>query len=50
MMKTPEVNPHGYMHLNDPHLNKGTAFTHQERDALGITGLLPDAVEHIDLQ
>lgn len=50
MMKKTEVKPPGYLHLNDPHLNKGTAFTHQERDALGITGLLPDAVEHIDLQ
>jgi malate dehydrogenase (oxaloacetate-decarboxylating)(NADP+) len=42
--------PAGFLFLNDPHLNKGTAYTHTERDALGITGLLPDAVEDIELQ
>jgi len=33
--------PRGLALLRDPLLNKGTAFTEQERDALGLRGLLP---------
>lgn len=36
--------------LEDPILNKGTAFTQSEREQLGLLGLLPDAVEDIDRQ
>jgi len=33
--------PRGVALLRDPLLNKGTAFTEAERDALGLRGLLP---------
>ncbi len=36
--------------LNDPALNKGTAFTTDERRSLGIDGHLPPRVETIDEQ
>nr|WSY53866.1 NAD-dependent malic enzyme [Streptomyces sp. NBC_00886] len=36
--------------LTDPLLNKGTAFTPEERVALGVDGLLPPAVETLDQQ
>ena len=40
----------GTRELDDPVLNKGTAFTEAERQALGIEGLLPPAVETIERQ
>ena len=33
--------PHGMELLNRPGLNKGTAFTEEERSQLGLHGLLP---------
>ncbi len=36
--------------LNDPVLNKGAAFTRQEREDLGIEGMLPDHVATMDEQ
>ena len=39
----PEL-PGGMALLHDPLLNKGTAFTEEERDALGLRGLLPPHV------
>jgi len=38
------VQMHGLELLHDPLLNKGTAFTERERDALGVRGLLPPHV------
>src|SRR5262245_66227881 len=42
--------PTGYDLLHNPRLNKGTAFTQEERRAWGLEGLLPPAVTTIDLQ
>jgi malate dehydrogenase (oxaloacetate-decarboxylating)(NADP+) len=36
--------------LDNPNLNKGTSFTEEERERLGLVGLLPDSVEDIDRQ
>lgn len=36
--------------LQDPSLNKSTAFTEAERQALGIAGLVPDVTESADVQ
>jgi malate dehydrogenase (oxaloacetate-decarboxylating) len=40
----------GYELLNDPLLNKGTAFTEDERDAFDLHGLLPPHVAELDFQ
>src|SRR6516162_8891625 len=42
--------PRGVMLLRDPLLNKGTAFSEVERDALGLRGLLPAHVLTIEQQ
>ena len=44
------VPPRGALLLRDPRLNKGTAFTEAERDALGLRGLLPPHVCTLDEQ
>ena len=36
--------------LEDPLLDRGTAFTEDERDALGLVGRLPSAVQTLDQQ
>ena len=42
--------PRGVKLLHDPVRNKGTAFTEEERDVLGLRGLLPPRVQSQDLQ
>jgi malate dehydrogenase (oxaloacetate-decarboxylating) len=40
----------GHELLKSPLLNKGTAFTQEERDELGLNGLLPSHVESLEQQ
>src|SRR5277367_3167605 len=40
----------GYELLNDPVLNKGTAFTDAERDMFDLHGLLPPDVAYLDME
>jgi malate dehydrogenase (oxaloacetate-decarboxylating)(NADP+) len=46
----PKLHKHGIDLLQDPALNKSTAFTENERRLHGIVGLVPDATETEDLQ
>lgn len=41
---------YGMTLLHDPNLNKGTAFTEQERELLGLEGLLPPHVSTMEEQ
>jgi malate dehydrogenase (oxaloacetate-decarboxylating)(NADP+) len=36
--------------LRDPQLNKSTAFTESEREALGLVGLVPEGIDNEDTQ
>jgi malate dehydrogenase (oxaloacetate-decarboxylating)(NADP+) len=42
--------PHGVEVLRDSHLNKSTAFTEAEREALGLVGLLPEGIDTQEVQ
>jgi malate dehydrogenase (oxaloacetate-decarboxylating)(NADP+) len=44
------TNKRGMDLLQDPSLNKSTAFSEAEKQALGIVGLVPDVTETLDLQ
>jgi malate dehydrogenase (oxaloacetate-decarboxylating) len=45
-----ETKARGLAVLNSPMLNKGTAFTAEERTALGLTGLLPPVISTLEAQ
>jgi len=45
-----EISARGFDILHTPQINKGTAFTIEERRALGLTGLLPPAVLTMEQQ
>jgi malate dehydrogenase (oxaloacetate-decarboxylating) len=45
-----ETKARGLAVLNSPLLNKGTAFTSEERKALGLTGLLPPDISTLSSQ
>ncbi len=47
---TVETDPSGYDILNNPLLNKGTAFTEEERGDFELHGLLPPSVATLDEQ
>jgi len=44
------TNKRGIEFLHDPSLNKSTAYTEAEKQALGIVGLVPDITEAEDVQ
>ncbi len=45
-----ETKARGMSVLTTPLLNKGTAFTAEEREALGLTGLLPPVISTLEAQ
>jgi malate dehydrogenase (oxaloacetate-decarboxylating) len=45
-----ETKARGMAVLTTPLLNKGTAFTVEEREALGLTGLLPPVISTLEAQ
>jgi malate dehydrogenase (oxaloacetate-decarboxylating) len=49
-MGSHETKARGMAVLTTPLLNKGTAFTVEEREALGLTGLLPPVISTLEAQ
>jgi malate dehydrogenase (oxaloacetate-decarboxylating) len=45
-----QIKVRGRAVLSDPRINRGTAFTREERRALGLTGLIPPRVLTLDQQ
>jgi malate dehydrogenase (oxaloacetate-decarboxylating)(NADP+) len=50
MTNPPDSPPERIAWLHDPTRNKGTAFSEEERDALGLRGLLPPRVSTLEQQ
>src|SRR3989475_6241335 len=46
----PMTTPRGADLLHDPRRNKSTALTEQEREAVGLVGLLPEGVDELEPQ
>jgi malate dehydrogenase (oxaloacetate-decarboxylating)(NADP+) len=44
------VQKRGVELLRDPELNRSTAFTEEDREAFGLTALLPSGVDTVDIQ
>lgn len=44
------TSPKGYAVIHNAALNKSTAFSHEEREALGLRGLLPHKVGAVEVQ
>ena len=44
-LNTPEPKHHGVDILRDPRLNKMTCFSEEEREALGLVGLVPEGID-----
>ena len=47
---TAQISARGMAVLGSPMINQGTAFTHEQRRELGLTGLLPSGVSTLDGQ
>ena len=47
---TARISARGTAVLATPTINRGTAFTHEQRQELGLTGLLPSGVSTLDSQ
>ena len=47
---TARISARGASVLASPTINRGTAFTHEQRAELGLTGLLPSGVSTLDSQ
>lgn len=50
LRRSPDQDTQGQALLQTPYMNKGTAFTHEERAEFGLKGLIPTNVQTLDEQ